>query len=120
MMDEKDVGIAYCGLNCDECPVFLATSVDDDAARTQVAEEWSKKFQWNLAPSDINCDGCKTMGGRTFGYCRECRIRECGSERGIDNCALCEEYACLKIQGFFSFSSAARAALEAIRNGRPG
>jgi len=119
-MSEKNAGIGYCGLNCAECPVFVATRTDDDAARTKVAAQWSKKFQWDLTPSDINCEGCKNTGGRIFGYCGECRIRRCGSERGIDHCAWCEEYACAKLQDFFSFSSDARTALEALRNGRAG
>lgn len=119
MMNEKNAGIAYCGLNCTECPVFLATRADDDGARRRVAGEWSRKFHWHLAPSDILCDGCKNTDGRIFGYCAQCEIRKCGNGRGIDNCASCEEYGCAKLQDFFSFSSNARTALETLRKGLP-
>jgi hypothetical protein len=61
-MIEKKSMIAYCGLNCAECAVFLATQKNDDDERKQVAEKWSKKFNWNLMPSDINCEGCKVDG----------------------------------------------------------
>jgi len=29
--------MAYCGLDCRECPVFIATENDDDDARQKVA-----------------------------------------------------------------------------------
>jgi hypothetical protein len=29
--------IAYCGIICSECPVYLATQADDDKAREDVA-----------------------------------------------------------------------------------
>ncbi|MBN1875577.1 MAG: DUF3795 domain-containing protein, partial [Anaerolineae bacterium] len=32
--------IAYCGLNCAECPAYLATQANDMEALEHVAEEW--------------------------------------------------------------------------------
>ena len=90
-MNNRDTVIAYCGLNCAECPVFLATQRNDDDERKQVAEKWSKEFNWELVPSDINCDGCKIEEGRVFGFCKKCEVRKCGDKKGIDNCAFCDE-----------------------------
>ena len=36
---------AYCGLNCTECPTYLATQKDDDKLRDKVAKQWSKQFK---------------------------------------------------------------------------
>ncbi len=50
----KESMITYCGLNCADCAVFLTTQKNDDDERKQVAEKWSKKFNWNLMPSRQN------------------------------------------------------------------
>ncbi len=36
-------------------------------------------------------------------------------ERGIINCAYCDDYACDKLEGFFSFALDAKATLDGIR-----
>ena len=33
--------LAYCGLNCNECPVYLASIVNNVAAQIQLAREYS-------------------------------------------------------------------------------
>ncbi|MGB5156800.1 DUF3795 domain-containing protein [Desulfobacterium sp. N47] len=45
--------IACCGLVCSDCPVFLATENDDDAARKNTAEYFSKKFGMDFKPEDV-------------------------------------------------------------------
>jgi hypothetical protein len=35
---------AYCGINCDKCPVLIATSKDDDALRQKTAKEWASLY----------------------------------------------------------------------------
>jgi len=54
---------------------------------------------------------CGSTGTR--GY--ECDIRACGMERGVVNCAYCDDYGCEKIERFFGFVPDARATLDAIR-----
>ena len=58
--------IAYCGIVCSECPTLLATQKDDDEARKQDVEMWSKQFKFDLKMEDINCDGCLTDRDRLF------------------------------------------------------
>jgi len=86
--------IAYCGIICSECPAFLATQKNDDNERKKVAEMWSKQFNAEFKPEDINCDGCLSESERLFNYCRVCEIRKCGQEKGVKNCAYCDDYAC--------------------------
>ncbi len=54
--------LAYCGLLCQECGAHIATATDDDAKRAEVAAEWSKQFDADLKPSDIDCAGCLSDG----------------------------------------------------------
>jgi hypothetical protein len=109
--------IAYCGIVCTDCGAFIATQNDDDAKRKETAETWSKQFKVDIKPEDINCDGCLSDTGRLVGHCAVCEIRKCGQERGVVNCAYCENYACSKLEKFFEMAPMFRAALDEIRKG---
>jgi hypothetical protein len=107
--------IACCGLDCAECGAYRATQKNDDAARRQVAEEWSKSFHHDIKAADINCDGCTSVGGRTFSYCGQCAIRTCAQGLGLDNCAGCADYGCEKLSKVFPAGSPARNNLDGAR-----
>lgn len=109
--------IAFCGLACQECGAFLATMSNDDAKRREVAELWSKEHGAELGPQDINCNGCKAEEGPIFKYCETCEIRNCGSARGVENCAHCAEYACSRIEDFFAMVPDVKLTLDEIRKG---
>jgi hypothetical protein len=110
-----DQMIAYCGIDCGGCPALEATQRDDDAQRARVAETWSKEFGADLKPEDINCDGCLTEGDRLFGHCRVCEIRACSRDRGVINCAVCDDYGCEKLTQIHEMVPEARQILERIR-----
>ncbi|HIJ53152.1 MAG TPA: DUF3795 domain-containing protein [Planctomycetes bacterium] len=107
---------AVCGLLCSECGAFIATINDDNEKRTEVAQLWSKQYNQDIKPEDINCDGCTSDSNRLFGHCKVCEIRKCGKEKAIENCAHCDEYACEKLEGFFKMVPDARKHLDSIRS----
>jgi hypothetical protein len=110
--------IAYCGLVCSNCPAYIATQADDRAALEQVAAQWREQFNApDITVESAMCDGCLSNSERLCGYCFECQVRACGMERGVVNCAYCDDYGCDKIEGFFGFAPDARATLDAIRQG---
>jgi len=106
--------IAYCGLDCAKCEGYQASQADDDGKRAKVARDWSARYRADIRPEQINCDGCRGEG-RKFSHCNNCEIRRCGVERGVDNCARCDEYACEKLEAFFQVAPEARAALDGLR-----
>lgn len=108
--------IAYCGLVCTGCPAFLATQGNDDEARKKVAEQWSSE-QHPTKIEDINCDGCTSVGKRLIKFCNECEVRACGSEKKVENCAYCEDFACDKLEKLWGMISSkeAKGRLEEIR-----
>jgi len=109
--------IAYCGLVCTDCPAYIATQADDQAALEKVAAQWREEFNApDITVEWVICDGC-WIGERKCGHCFECEIRACAVERGIVNCAHCAEYACDKLKGFFGFAPEAQAVLDEIRRG---
>jgi hypothetical protein len=108
--------IAFCGLDCTECPTLLATREDNDQKRKQVAELWSKEYKADFKPEDINCDGCLSGNGRLFSHCSVCEIRLCGREKALKNCAFCQDYPCQKLSAFFQMVPRGKVTLEEIRS----
>ena len=76
---EKIVG--YCGIVCTDCLGYIATQKDDDNERKKIAEEWSKQFNVDIKPEQVNCDGCLSEDGRHIGHCMVCEIRKCGGDK---------------------------------------
>ncbi|MFX1366166.1 MAG: DUF3795 domain-containing protein [Promethearchaeota archaeon] len=111
--------IAYCGLNCSECPIFIATKKNDDKERQKVAKNWSKLLNSEYEKEDINCDGCHSKKGRLWVNCRNCDVRNCGLEMEVETCGHCIDYSCEKLdnrlKGFLKWEDFARKNLEAIR-----
>ncbi len=107
--------IAFCGLNCSQCPSFLATRNNDDAARKKTAAMYAEKFGFNIKPEDINCDGCLSNSGKRLSYCSTCDIRKCGLEKGVENCAFCTDQPCEKLLAFHSFAPEAKAAFNTLK-----
>ena len=107
--------IAYCGLNCHECPALIATENDDDEKRVEVAEQWSKQYNTEIIPEEISCDGCLYEGGKLFKHCQVCEIRKCGKEKDVITCAHCDDYICEKLENFFSLVPECKDLLKEIK-----
>lgn len=113
--------MAYCGLRCDRCPIYLATRETDRQEqakmRARIAELAAEHYNMNLRPEDItDCDGCRTPAGRLFSGCRKCEIRKCARERAHLTCAHCAEYPCDALRKLFATDPGAKRALEDIRS----
>ena len=107
--------IASCGITCTNCEGFIATQEDDDAKRREVAKAWSKAYGAEIKPEEINCDGCLTEDGRHINHWSVCEIRKCGIEKGVKNCAYCNDYKCEKLTGLIEQAPEVEKTLEEIR-----
>jgi hypothetical protein len=117
-MDEM---IAYCGLTCFGCPIYRATKEKNEEKRAKIRAgivgQLKRGYETALKLKDItDCDGCRTEGGRLFSGCSTCQIRKCAREKGVENCAHCEGYACDKLEKFFTVGTEARKRLDEIRS----
>lgn len=88
--------IAYCGINCKQCPAYIATKTNDNELRRKTAKEWGEIYNTGIKEEDINCLGCKNKL-MLFSHCKMCDIRKCGIEMGVETCGHCSCYSCLKI-----------------------
>ncbi len=107
--------IAFCGLDCAQCPALIAKKNNDRELRKKTAQEWSKMFSHDFKPDDINCDGCIVIKGQHIEYCAMCEIRKCGIDKKIKNCAYCDEYICEKLNKWFENVPNAKNILDEIR-----
>jgi hypothetical protein len=110
--------LAMCGLDCAACPAHIAYKTNDEALRVKTAAEWSKQFQVEMKPADINCVGCLKTKGVQIAHCAQCDIRKCGLAREVKNCAMCKDYPCDKISKFIANVPPAKANLEEVRRTR--
>jgi len=112
--------LSYCGLTCQTCPIYLATREKNPEKkhemRVDIAWQIKERYGQECKPEDVtDCDGCKTEGGRLFSGCKNCHMRNCARQKGLENCAHCNEYACERIEKFFATDPDARVRLDAIR-----
>ena len=113
--------IAYCGLDCVSCPIYLATKELNRAKRIEmrkdIFEQYGKDWGIKDIKDIIDCDGCLGEGGRQGAGCKKCNIRKCAQSKGLENCAHCSGYACDKLEEFFNHGGGqAKKRLDAIRN----
>jgi len=94
--------IACCGVDCSECPAYIATRDNNNDLRAETAARWGRQFDTTVEPEYINCNGCQ-QDGLHLGYCAICKVRECCLQRGFDNCAHCSGYICDILQRGFDF-----------------
>lgn len=109
--------IAYCGLVCTDCGAYIATQKDDNKMRQEIAAEWAAKYNHPFKPEDINCDGCLPLTVKSIGHLNVCPVRKCGQEKGVTNCAYCDDYICEKLNGYFEMAPMMKSNLEEIRKG---
>ena len=112
--------LAYCGLICQTCQIYLATREPDKEKkykmRADIAREITKHYGGETKSEDVgDCDGCKTEGGRLFSN-NDCPMRTCAIEKGIDNCAYCDDYTCEALEKLFTTDPGARERLDKIRS----
>lgn len=106
--------IAYCGLDCAVCPAYIAKKNNDDALRQKTAQEWSKMFNVEIKPEEVNCDGC-TVTGKHINYCENfCEMRKCAVSKNMQNCAYCGDYPCETLNSFLKQVPEAKERLDNI------
>jgi len=105
--------LAFCGIECMKCPLFIATKENSDEKRRQVAILWKELVPPGLKPEEMNCDGC--LSERTCNP--NCTIRVCAHNKDVINCAYCTEYVCTNLARLFRTETRAHEKLDEIRKG---
>jgi hypothetical protein len=116
-----EYSFAFCGLDCGNCLIHLATlEADPDVKarmRIDIADMLARIYKTTPKPEIISdCDGCRLVNGRLFTGCADCEIRKCATDKNLENCAYCIDYACDRLRRHFSFDPGAQINLEKIRS----
>jgi len=121
MSQEINPMVAYCGLDCQSCPIHTTTLESDEDKRQEmrisIARLCSEQYGINLLPEEVtDCDGCRSDSGCLFSGCLRCEIRSCAINRKLESCAFCDEYICNRLQSHFKTDPSAEIRLQSIRS----
>ena len=116
--------LGFCGLNCETCPIFIATKNDDDQLRIKAVKEYSDLYgeflgRHHVKQEDMNCSGCQS--GHVFIGCVTCPVRKCCQEKELATCASCSKYyTCKTLNHFYAMPGYQQAKdnLDRIRTSR--
>ena len=106
--------IAYCGLKCKECPIFIATATNDDSMKIKLAKEYSTEG-CTFNKEDMTCFGCHSEQIKDSKMCGDCKIRNCTNNINIDNCAECSSFPCSLIDTYVPIGSENRETLDRLK-----
>jgi Protein of unknown function (DUF3795) len=84
---------AVCGLYCEACSWFIATTEDPERLKRLAA-------LLHFSKEESKCYGCRS--DKRLPSCEKCKMFACAAERGIDFCCHCEEYPCEDLRKFQS------------------
>jgi len=119
-LNEPPSQMAYCGLMCGGCPIYLATREENTdkqrQMRTEIAKKCNEIYQSQYTPVDISdCDGCRAEKGRLFTGCMKCEIRTCARKRKLNHCGQCDGYACDPLEKMFHTDPEIKTRLDRLR-----
>ncbi len=77
---------APCGLDCFNCPVFLAN--DNEKIRAMVSEKMGIPLEQAV------CKGCRGEKGKCAIIPMPCHVYSCAEEKGLEFCADCADFPC--------------------------
>ena len=87
--------LSLCGMRCDLCMAYRPNLEGHPENRQILSDGWHKYFSFRIPPEEIQCDGCFSDGKPTQDS--TCEVKPCVTERGLENCAGCEDYICEKL-----------------------
>jgi hypothetical protein len=88
--------LTRCGYRCDLCLAYRPNVESSPENQQKLSDGWLRFFGFRIPPAEILCDGCMAENPRLID--QSCPVRPCVIEKGLDNCASCDEYPCEKFQ----------------------
>ena len=94
--------IAACGTDCEACDAYIATQTNDQDRARRTAERWARQLGGKIpVPIEATvCDGCLTSSPRKGGYCADCPLRACATQKKVETCGHCPDYGCGTLEAF--------------------
>jgi hypothetical protein len=84
--------LGRCGYRCDLC----AARSDDPQVRRKLVDGWRKYLGHQMYTAEnVRCDGCANDGRLAD---KNCSVRPCAVAKGVENCANCDDYPCVRLK----------------------
>ena len=94
--------IARCGFKCNLCLIYRDNLKKDERNRQKFRDGLEKYYGDKLTLEECYCDGCMTPdSANPVRISKDCTVRPCAIEKGLENCAYCEEYPCENLERKF-------------------
>jgi len=88
--------LSRCGYRCDLCLAYKPNVEKNPENRQKLIDGFYKYYGFRLSESESCCDGCMADNPKLID--KNCSIRPCVIEKGLDNCSQCENYVCEKLK----------------------
>ena len=88
--------ITRCGYRCDLCLAYRPNVEMHPSNQQKLSDGWFQYFGFRIQPEDICCDGCMEIDPELID--KNCPVRPCVIQRGLQNCSECEQYICEKLK----------------------
>lgn len=95
-MNEKI--ITRCGYRCDLCLAYAPNIEESPQNPYTLSEGWYHYFGLQIKPGEIYCEGCLAEDDNAVLIDKDCPVRPCVKDKGLDNCSGCKQYICNKLQ----------------------
>jgi len=93
---------SYCGIKCQECPVYNLKFTQKPKHFGLVAGAWSRLMELRINKKELYCEGCRSQS--RFVHCRNCEIENCCKEKGVNSCNVCSlKNACERYNSFMEW-----------------
>ena len=88
--------MAPCGLYCGTCGIYIANRDGNEKFGAVMGN------LYGTDPEETVCLGCMQPDPpeKLYGYCKQCKIRECVRSKDYYSCHQCEEWPCAMIKDF--------------------
>ena len=87
--------LTRCGFRCDLCLAYKSNIEKHPENKQKLSDGWHKYFGFRIPPDEIYCEGCMTDSPTLD---KDCPVRPCVIEKGLENCAQCDDYICEKLK----------------------
>lgn len=95
--------VAYCGINCATCPLYIATKCNDYLMKQELSIKWGQLYKRSFDITDMECYGCKSE--KRFFLSDKCDISSCNISKAISTCTECSSHPCDRIKKFYEWQA---------------
>ncbi|OCL26370.1 hypothetical protein U472_10215 [Orenia metallireducens] len=88
--------IGCCGHKCNLCLAYRE-NIASKSDQRRLSEGWLKYFGIDIPADEVYCYGCSIYNEGTKRIDKDCKVRSCTMEKGLENCASCNQYPCTQL-----------------------